>query len=277
MLGAILVTAAMAAAPPAADKPGERPQLIVLELTATGGVEKATATALTEAVVAQVSRQGIFQVVSAQDIATLTGLERQKSLMGCSDSTNCLAELAGAIGARFVLSGSLAKLGAAFQLSLQTLDSHKAQPLGRTVRLANDVEALRAQLPWAVAEATATPMPPPPSRVLPFSLMGVGAAAIVAGGFYGLNTLGRERELTQELKLGEKTPDVLGALPSYQEQESALGRDKSLSLGAMIGGAALIGVGLWLMPRDVAGGASGGVSAHVVPTANGFALVGLWP
>ncbi|MGQ0505134.1 MAG: hypothetical protein ACT4TC_07405 [Myxococcaceae bacterium] len=180
----------------------EKPQLIVMDLSAAGGVEKSVASALTEAVVTQVSKQGIFQVVSASDLATLTGLERQKQMMGCSESSSCLAELAGAIGARFVLTGSLAKLGAAYQLSLQTLDSHKAQPLGRTMRVASDLEALGAQLPWAVAEATATPMPPPPSRVLPFSLMGMGAAAIVAGGFYGLNTLGREREIAQELKLG---------------------------------------------------------------------------
>ncbi len=270
----LVVAAALTAAGPT--KAGDKPQLIVLELTAASGVEKSTASALTEAVTAQVSKQGIFQVVSAQDITTLTGLERQKQMMGCSESTNCLAELAGAIGARFVLSGSLAKLGTAYQLSMQTLDSHKAQPLGRSVRVANELEALRAQLPWAVAEATATPMPPPPSRVVPYTLMGVGAAAILAGGFWGLNTLGRERELAQELKLGEQTPEVLAALPRYQEQESAISRDKTLALGGMIVGAGLIAAGLWLNPKDLASG-GGGVAARVVPSGTGLALVGVWP
>jgi hypothetical protein len=37
----------------------------------------------------------------------LLGLERQKQMLGCAeDSSNCLAELAGALGARFVLNGS---------------------------------------------------------------------------------------------------------------------------------------------------------------------------
>jgi hypothetical protein len=144
------------------------------------------------------------------------------------------------------------------------------------VRLASELEALRAQLPWAVAEATATPMPPPPSRVLPFSLMGVGAAAILAGGFYGLNTLGRERELAQELKLGERTPEVLAALPRYEEQQSAIGRDKTIALSGMVVGAALIAAGIWLNPREGSGG-GGGLAARVVPSGAGLALVGVWP
>ena len=65
-------------------------------------------------ITSEVQRRGFFQVISQQDIATMLGLERQKQLMGCADdSTSCLAELSGALGARFVMSGTLTRLGLA--------------------------------------------------------------------------------------------------------------------------------------------------------------------
>ena len=62
---------------------------------------------------------------------------------------------------RFVLSGALSRLESSFQLSLQLLDTVKGQPLGRSVRIAPDLEVLRAQVPYAAAEATGSPLPPP--------------------------------------------------------------------------------------------------------------------
>src|SRR5207248_3217749 len=115
------------------------------------------------------AQKKIFDVVSSKDFQTLLGMERQKAALGCgADSSSCLSELAGALGARFVLSGSLARLGDTYQLSLQTLDSTKAQPIGRSTRLAKDLATLRAQLGYTVAEATATPLPAPPSHLLAY-------------------------------------------------------------------------------------------------------------
>ncbi|MGQ0505133.1 MAG: hypothetical protein ACT4TC_07400 [Myxococcaceae bacterium] len=62
----------------------------------------------------------------------------------------------------------------------------------------------------------------------------------------------------------------------YKDQEAAIGRDKTLSLVGMVAGAALIGVGIYLLPKDRAGGSSG-VSARLVPSGNGAALVGVFP
>src|SRR5205823_34600 len=125
------------------------------------------------------------------------------------EKSSCLTELAGAAGARFVLSGSLAKLGDVVQLTLITLDSRNAQPIGRSTRLAKDVSGLRLQLPIAVAEATATPLPPPPSRVLPFTLLGVGAASLIAGGVVGFFALSSEAAINRELMNGATNPSAL--------------------------------------------------------------------
>ena len=62
------------------------------------------AVALGEALTQELSRRGFFEVISAGDIRALLGVERQRALLGCSDSS-CTAELSGALGARFVLQG----------------------------------------------------------------------------------------------------------------------------------------------------------------------------
>src|SRR5438477_145189 len=74
-----------------------------------------------------------------------------------------------------------------------------AQPLGRSTRIAQSPEGLRALVPWAVAEATGTPLPPPPSRVLPYTLVGVGAGCLIGGGVLGIQALTQEGQINGEL------------------------------------------------------------------------------
>ncbi len=264
MLHALLLTAALTAAT-------EKPRLAVLDIQALGA-SKEDAVALTEAATAELSRRAFFDVVSSRDIQTLLGVERQKAILGCGeDSSSCMAELASALGSRFVLSGTLTKLGDALQLSLQMLDSSKGQPVGRSVRLANDAGTLARQLPWALAEATATPLPPPPSKALPWTLVGVGAGAAVTGAVMGIDALSKDAALQADLNQPAET-GVFRSLVDYRAQASGVGLEKSLSLGLLLGGAALLGAGIALFPSD---GATGGVA--LVPTGNGVAVVGALP
>jgi TolB-like protein len=247
----------------------EKPKLVVLELSAAGGVEAQVASAVTEAVTAEVAGRGFFDVVSAKDIQTLLGVERQRQMLGCSDEgATCLTELAGAMGARFVLSGSLARLGDTFQLTLQTLDSAKAQPIGRATRLAKDLSALREGLPFAVAEATATPLPPPPSRILPYSVMGAGALTFVAGGLLMFDAVSRERAINRELENGEQNPGALKPLSSYQDEARGLVTQKGISIAALLVGAGAMGLGLYLNPKAASGGSA--VAFTVGPTTQGL-------
>jgi TolB-like protein len=250
----------------------DRPKLVVLDLTPAGGVEPAVTGALTEALTNEVAAKKLFEVVSSKDINTLMGVERQKAMMGCSeDQSACLAELSGALGAKFVMSGTVAKLGDAYQLTLQTLDSGKAQPIGRSTKIAPDLAALQYTLPYAVAEATGTPMPAPPSRLLPYSLMGVGGGAIVVGGIFGLGAITREGELNGELSSG--VAGTLARLSDYQARADAARRDKTISLAVMAVGVGLVASGLYLNPRSDAGG----VAVALVPQRRGLSLVGVLP
>lgn len=245
----------------------------MLELSAGAGVDASLTGPFTDAITAEVQARGFFDVISSRDVQTLLGVERQRQLLGCADdATSCMAELSGALGARFVLTGSLAKLGDAFQLTLSTLDSQKAQPIGRATRIAKSLDALRAALPSAVAEATATPLPPPPSRALPVSLLAVGAGASLFGVVWGALALTQQAQLSGELDAGATQPDVLSTRATYEQRVAALTTQKWVALGSLIAGAALVVTGVLLMPSD-----SGGARVSLVPFGSGLALVGTFP
>lgn len=255
-----------------AASPAEKPKLAVLDLVPAGGVEPSVAAAMTEALTAELAAQGFFTVVSAADLRTLVGQERQKQLLGCSEGASCLTELAGAIGAPFVMSGTLARLGDSYQLTLQTLDSVKAQPVSRSVRLAKDLESLRATLPWASAEASATPLPPAPSKALPYSLMIGGGVALLGAGILALDSLSRDKLLTEELQSGGARPGRLKTLVEYEADRSFIGTERTIALVAALGGAALATTGLVINLTS----RSSGVKVALLPSDRGFALAGEW-
>jgi TolB-like protein len=268
---AACVALSLAAAPAAASS---KPVLALMGLAAAGGVEAGVADSLSEAVAAEAARAGYFQVTSQKDMQTMLGLERQKQLMGCSDaSSTCMTELAGALGARFVLTGSVTRLGDAYQLNLQTVDTAKAQPLGRATRIANDLKALRDQIPFALADATATPPPVPPSRVPTVTLIGVGAAAIVASGVLFLMSITREQAAQSELTLAMQQPQLQLKPASYYRGEAQAVVTSRIIASVLAGvGVAGIVVGIVLNPSS-----GGGSRIALVPTFDGAALAGVFP
>lgn len=249
-------------------EPGaEKPKLLVTALTPAGGVTPEVAGAITEAITTEVAQRGFFQPMSAQDIQTILGSERQRQLMGCSeDSGSCLSELAGAMGARFVVSGTLAKLGGSYQLTLQTLDTARAQPLGRSTRIARDLEQLRDFLPVDVATATATALPEPPSRLVQYSLMGAGGVVALVGALATFDSVTREGAVSRELAGGLN----LRPVDYYRTQNSEIALERGLGIAAIAAGGALIGAGIWLLP-------SSSSSMALVPSPHGVALVGVFP
>jgi hypothetical protein len=266
--------------PAAAASPGstDKPLLFVADLAAQG-VPVAEAAAVTDALVTALSSRGLFRVVSSKEVAQMLGVERQRQLLGVCEANEgaCAGNVAEATGARFVLSGSLSLLGPTYQLSLQMLDTVKGQPVGRASRLSADLGVLRAQVPYAVAEATGVPLPPPPSRVLQVSMIAVGGAAAVGGAFTGLLALSRQTVLNEELCPGAtKGAGCAGVnlrpRAYYVEQNQALTTQKFLSVGLMAGGALLAAAGVWLLPAP-----EGGPRVALVPGPGGVVVAGVWP
>lgn len=272
----LLVLHATAVAPDAAE--AKKPRIFVAEVTGQG-VPPEQASPFTDAVVAALQVRSLFEVVSARDVQTALGAERQKSLMGLceTDAAACSHEASTALLARFVLSGQLARIGSAWQLTLQLVDTTKGQSVSRSTKLASDVQTLRDLVPWAAAEATGSPLPPPPSRVLPVTLAAAGGATMLAGGAVALLAASRVQQLNDELCPGGVPLDgrcggaTLRDRAFYVQQDQALRAQSWLGAGLVVAGAALLGAGLWLLPPADAMG-RGGVA--LVPTGPGLAVVG---
>jgi TolB-like protein len=119
----------------------ERQKLAVLDLEAKG-VDKATAQTVTEIVTVALKRLGVFDVISRQDIQQMLNFEESKQLVGCSSSSNCIAEIGGALGVAKVITGSVGKLGNSYVLNLSLLDTKSAKVIERESRNASSQEAL---------------------------------------------------------------------------------------------------------------------------------------
>lgn len=256
----------------------KKPRLAVLRLQPQG-VSADQANAFTDALVATLTNRGLFEVIADRDVEAALGAERKKQLLGVCDANPdvCGTSIGEALATTFLLSGQLSRVGSAFQLSLTTVDTGKGRALARSNRIASTLEELQRLIPFAAAEATGSPLPPPPSRVLPITLLTAGGAVFFAGGIYGIITLTQQQGLNDELcpggvpSDGRCTGTGLRDRAFYLEQNDVLTRQKWLSAGLMLSGAVAVVLGLVVMPPAES---QSRLTAALVPTLNGLALTG---
>lgn len=256
----------------------QKPRLAVLSLQPQG-VPATQAAAMTDSVVAALSSRALFEIISTRDIETALGAERQRQLLGVCEANPdaCGVSLGDSLSAPFVLSGQLSRVGSAFQLTLQTIDTARGRTIGRSNRLASSLEELEKIVPYAAAEATGSPLPPPPSRVLPITLLTAGGVTLLSGAVYGVITLTQQTQLNDELCPGGVPADgrctgtALRERTFYVAQNDALTRQKWVAAGLVAGGAIIAALGFVFMPPP---DSQARVSALVVPTLDGLAVVG---
>jgi len=183
-----------------------------------------------------VQRHSQGEVTSAEDVRTMIGFEREKTLLGCND-TSCLAEIGGALGVDELVTTEVGKLGSQLVVNLARIDIRKARAVTRTSRQVADVDALVAALDGAVAELYGGAAPPPAVveeeegvRVAPWVTTGLGVLALGVGGLlYGDALAGADE-------------------PLLQDEADALEGRGNTGLGLALGGAALAAGGvLWLV------------------------------
>jgi len=148
LLLAVLPASAEGAEPAAAAQPAPKPSVIVLDLQPTNA-DAQTAQLITDLVAVSLGRTKHFQVLTSEDVRSVVALEAEKHALGCDDAS-CLAEIAGAMGADYVLHGSVGALGALFVVNLNLFDSQQAKSIGRESAQVTD----RAKLPAAIDEMT---------------------------------------------------------------------------------------------------------------------------
>lgn len=69
---------------------------------------------------------GVFKAITTKDIQRMLSMEVMKQEAGCDTGTSCLAEIGGALGAAYVISGSLIAVDNAYLLQLQLLNIDRA-------------------------------------------------------------------------------------------------------------------------------------------------------
>ena len=79
---------------------------------------------LTEELRTQVARHGGYRLVTPEEMNSIDG-ELQRQLAGGCDEASCIAELGGALGARYLITGRIGKLGSTFSLNIKLIDIEK--------------------------------------------------------------------------------------------------------------------------------------------------------
>jgi TolB-like protein len=182
-----LVVLALLVALPAAAGAAGRTRIAVTEVKSVQGVAAGTATILSDIVVSEAARQG-FEVISQADISAMIGFEKQKKMLGCEETTSCLAEIGGALGVDFMLTGQVGQIGSRYRISLLVVDTRKARVVARAAQFCDQNEdalaraaettvgqvltALRGEIPAPSAAArpsgtTAAPASPPAPKPAP--------------------------------------------------------------------------------------------------------------
>lgn len=112
--------------------------------------------------VARVLRAEGFEVITARDMATVLGLERQRQLLGCEEGAeSCIAELGAALGCDAILTANLARLDDTFQGSLKVLSAQSGQTLADEPVKATGERALADALEGAARRLARRLRPPP--------------------------------------------------------------------------------------------------------------------
>jgi hypothetical protein len=162
---------------------------------------------LSELMLSEVTRFGRFDAIGSSDIVAMLGLERKRQMMGCADNSACLAEIGGALGADYLLTGQVGLLGTRYRVDLKLLDVKRARVMGREGDFAGQNEdALAAAVSTLVAKLLSSAFPglappppapiaavpprppapePAPSHALPYGLLGGAAVLALTGAGFG--------------------------------------------------------------------------------------------
>jgi TolB-like protein len=189
----LLTLALLAAAvDPAAGADDDKPNLLVLGLE-PAGVTPDEAKILDGMIANALTRHADIQVVTSDELKQMMELEGEKQALGCDD-TSCLGEIAGAMGAQYVLFGKAGRFGELFVVQVNLFDSTQAKAVTRQEIQERELEQVAERVQPAVdaivAHITGAPVVTPEvssGGLSPLLLVGagVGATGLVVAGASG--------------------------------------------------------------------------------------------
>jgi hypothetical protein len=125
--------------------PPERQRVLVLE-PSSAAFDAATVATIAGLIIVELSADKRLDVISASEVRRLAELEGERQTIGCND-TSCLAELAGAMGARYVVFGDVGTLGSLVVMNLNLFDGATTQAISRVTVQSDGIGGLPAALP----------------------------------------------------------------------------------------------------------------------------------
>lgn len=175
LLGVVLVSAPAAraeetppreagAAPTARVSHEEEPadrrrKTVVLGIVGRRDVDGELAQVLSDIVQTELARDADRLVLGPTDLKRVLGFQETRQRLGC-DTSSCLSEVASALDADRLVTGSLDRLGASYLLVLTEIDARTLAPLGRVDKtLAADEEMIAAGVRAAAIELVALSKP----------------------------------------------------------------------------------------------------------------------
>jgi hypothetical protein len=99
---------------------GEAASFAVFDLVAAG-VSNDVVTNLTQILSAEIKRVDGASVIGRDDIRAMLAMEADKSLVGCDDSVECLAEIGGALGVDRMIVGHVGRISGQYVISLRLI------------------------------------------------------------------------------------------------------------------------------------------------------------
>lgn len=132
----------------------QKPKLAVLDLVANGA-SRELASAAGGVVATELDRLGVFKVVTSDAIRDMLAFEKQRQMLGCADS-GCIAEIGGALGVDYLVSGKVTRLAASkdapesFTLELTLSSVKRGQREGSVIETGRSEAELVAKTGRAV-------------------------------------------------------------------------------------------------------------------------------
>jgi hypothetical protein len=137
-----------------------------------------------ELIAADVARTDRFEVLASTDVGTLLSAERQKELAGCDESSECLKEIASALGSGKMLVATLGSLGDDLLVGFKVVDFSTAKVLKRDVEQVPKGGSVAAACHRLVARVLG--LPPPPTKAPRAGWFVLGGASLLALGGVGM-------------------------------------------------------------------------------------------
>jgi iron complex outermembrane receptor protein len=123
----------------------------VMELKGIG-LPQEKADVLIDTIAEEIIRLGDVKVITKNDILSMLEMEKRRRLAGCTEY-ECVAEVGGLLGVRWIVTGSVSLFGKVYLLNLKLTDVKNQEVPGRvTRRIKGDEEDVLEELPDAVEE-----------------------------------------------------------------------------------------------------------------------------